>query len=138
MTVGRPTIYCEDIVNRICEEIATSKKGIEAICKNNPDLPDYKTIFNWLRKYPEFLQRYTLAKDNQAEFLVDHILDIIDCSHIFKDENGNEKPDATIMRVKIEALKWQAGKLKPKKYAEKPDTTTVVVKHEDWLKDIQK
>jgi hypothetical protein len=85
---------------------------------------DLSNFFKWLREKPEFSQQYTRAKAEQADTLIEEILDIADCTKFDKtiDENGKVITDhehITRSRLRVDTRKWVAGKMKPKKYGEK-------------------
>lgn len=72
------------------------------------------------------MDKYTRAREDQADTLADEILDIADekIDDFIIDEEGNKRPNPdTVQRSKlrVEARKWIAAKLKPKKYGEKID-----------------
>ncbi|MBU2052465.1 hypothetical protein KKH13_04650, partial [Patescibacteria group bacterium] len=54
-----------------------------------------------------FFKRYARARDEQADTLADEITYIADT-----------EPDANKARVRVDARKWVAAKLKPKKYGD--------------------
>lgn len=131
---GRPSLYTDDLADIICTAIASSNRGLPTLCESNPHWPAYRTITQWITQdYRGFALKYTQAKAKQADFLCDAILDIIDKPETFFDENGNERNDVAMMRLKVDALKWQAGKLNAKKYGEKQSIEVSSVPHEDQL-----
>src|SRR3546814_4173198 len=71
------------------------------------------------------LQQYARARDNQADTLADEILDIADDgSNDYVGEDEKYNGDAVARsRLRVDARKWLAGKLAPKKYGEKIDHT---------------
>ena len=74
--MGRPTKYTEKLVNDICEIIAQGKSmRYVARLERMPSVP---TMFTWLRTYPYFLKRYTIAKQESADAMTDEILAIAD------------------------------------------------------------
>jgi hypothetical protein len=86
-------------------------------------MPTAATVYSWLLKYPEFLERYTRAREEQADTNADQILQIAD-EHPpeFTDKEGRTMLDSSYIqwqKNRIEARKWTAMKLKPKKYGEK-------------------
>ncbi len=121
---GRPTTYNTDIATEICALISEGK-SLNSICKSD-QMPSLRTVFYWLRNYPEFKDQYVLAKDESADALIEEILEIADGT----DElitNGAEKKSNAIaqaQKLKVDARKWIASKLKPKKYGEKVDVTS--------------
>lgn len=80
-------------------------------------MPEGRTVWKWLNTKPEFVQQYTRAKEEAADALADDIQNIAD-----KTLTGEYEPQAS--RVAIDAYKWTASKLKPKKYGDKLDMTT--------------
>lgn len=127
MAGGRPTDYSPELADLICARIADGE-SLRTICRAE-DLPCKTTIFMWLRKYPEFLNQYTRAKEESADALVEEMLDIADDAQNDWMEKLGGDGDVTAYqlngehvqrsRVRIETRKWIASKLKPKKYGEK-------------------
>jgi hypothetical protein len=105
-TAGRPSIYSEELANTLCRRLVEGE-SLNAICKTE-GMPGISTVFRWLGENPAFRDKYTRAKSEQADTLADEILSIAD-----------EEPDANRARVRIDARKWVAAKLKPKSYGEK-------------------
>ncbi len=135
---GRPCGYNEKLADEICSAIACHARGIEYLCSQNPHWPTKPTIFFWLRKYPEFYQKYMIAKESQVEVSVDYMSEILNEPHKYIDsETGCERVDAAMLRLKIDAIKWQAGKLKPGRYGEKTQATVVTMNHEEALKHLK-
>lgn len=118
---GRPTLYTPGLADKICSYIATSTHGIQRLCKLHDDMPDYKTIFNWLINKPEFAEKYEKAKSQQANILFDLMLELIDKPETYVDDSGQERNDVAILRLKVDTIKWQLTKLQPKKYSDKID-----------------
>ncbi len=112
--VGRPTKYTKELGADLCSELAQGK-SLRKVCKS-AKFPSVKTIFNWIRDYPEFLQQYEKAKEESSDFLVEEMLDIADQS------DKKESPQRS--RLRVDTRKWAASKLKPKKYGERLDLTS--------------
>lgn len=104
--MGRPTKYSKELVSNICVKIANGK-SLREICKEKT-MPALSSIFLWLSEYTEFSDQYARAKEEQSELFADEIVEIAD-----------NEPDPQRARVKIDARKWVASKLKPKKYGDK-------------------
>jgi hypothetical protein len=91
-------------------------------------MPCVATIFNWLRKHDDFLEQYERAKEIQADALAEDILDIADDGT--NDWMAREDKDGKNIgwqlngehvqrsRLRVDARKWIASKLKPKKYGD--------------------
>ena len=125
---GRPTKYTPEMVDLICERVATHDCGLRQLTDMYDDLPDKVNINIWRRKYPEFRSRYAQAKCEQIEFLTEDILEIADdasndwMEHIDKKTgcvswqlNGEHIQRS---RVRIDTRKWLAAKLAPKIYGD--------------------
>lgn len=114
----RPSIYTPQLGKEICDTISNSNKSLQTLCMMNPHWPSFNAIYEWISDNREgFGEMYAKAKENQADFLVDDILRIIDKPETFI-ENGVEKNDVGMCRLKVDSLKWQAMKLKPRKYGD--------------------
>ena len=112
---GRPTKLTPPLAKEICELIATGS-SLNSICQRD-DMPDYKTVRVWLRKSENFRLIYMQARDDQADFYADELRDIAYDVRADKDEIEKAK-------LKVDALKWIASKLKPRKYGDKLDLTS--------------
>lgn len=104
--VGRPSKYTPELAAEICEQIADGN-SLRKICAAS-DMPARRTVEYWLRDKDDFLRQYARAREEQADFYADEIIEIADT-----------ETDSNIARVRIDARKWVASKLKPKKYGEK-------------------
>lgn len=91
-------------------------------------LPAQSTIYEWLLRYPSFAEQYTRAREEQADTLADEIIEIADEQPeiiVVTDRDGkviDHKLDSAFLlwqKNRIEARKWTAMKLKPKKYGER-------------------
>lgn len=99
--------YKQKIADAICEAIADGK-SLRSICKQD-DMPTTSTVCKWLSLVPSFAEQYTRAREMQADALADEITDIAD------EITGDPQRD----RLRVEARKWVAAKLKPRKYGDK-------------------
>ena len=86
-------------------------------------LPAQSTIYDWLLRQPLFAEQYARAREEQADTNADEILEIADeRPPEFKDDKGRVYLDQTYIqwqKNRIDARKWTAMKLKPKKYGDK-------------------
>lgn len=125
MSAGRPTDYNQKVADAICERLCVGE-SLRSICKD-ATMPHIATVFRWLAKDVLFSEQYTRAREEQAEALADEIVQIADdgLNDTYVDENGNKRTDQDVIarsRLRVEARKWVASKLKPKKYGEKMQT----------------
>jgi hypothetical protein len=74
-------------------------------------MPARSTVYLWFAAHPEFSDNYARAREEQADFYADAIVDIAD----------NPELDPNDKRVRIDARKWVASKLKSKQYGDKID-----------------
>jgi hypothetical protein len=80
-----------------------------------------RTVWDWLASDREFSQQYAHAKQMCAEHLADEIIEIADDSSqdTYIDRNGQRVTNYEVIalaRLRIDARKWYAAKLMPKKY----------------------
>lgn len=113
--------YTEEMANRILEAISSSANGLDKICTTNPDFPAPSTVRAWLRANEDFQTRYTRAREDQADFIADEIMQISDELH---GDLGLTHEQIGAAKLRMEARKWVAAKLKPKKYGDRTDVTT--------------
>jgi hypothetical protein len=105
--LGRPEIpFDQDTAKHICDMIE-SGMTLNAICQLQ-DIPSIPTVYKWLDNQPDFFQDYARARSKQADTFADMVMTEAFNSH-----------DAQIGRLRIDALKWTASKLAPKKYGDK-------------------
>ncbi len=93
---------------RVCKEISEGK-SLRSICAVD-DMPSAETVRVWLLDDGEFSAQYARAREEQADYYADEIIDIADGAK-----------DANLARLQIDARKWKASKLQPKKYGDKID-----------------
>lgn len=115
---GRPTKYTKELAEEICAAIASSELGLIHIVAQYPHWPDRTTIFSWIRGNEEFRHMYARAKEDQCEVVVEYMQEVMNESHKWIDENGNQRTDVPMLRLKMDTMKWHASKLKPKKFGD--------------------
>lgn len=116
---GRPSSYTPEVADKICERIAEGE-SLRTICLD-ADMPHRATVFRWLSN-PSFRDQYTRAKEEQAETLADEIVAISDEPPPITPAGSTDSGHVAWQRNRVEARKWVAAKLKPKKYGEKVQT----------------
>jgi hypothetical protein len=106
---GRPEKYgVEEWSGKICERIAEGESLVN-ICRD-PKFPSYSTVLVMLEKHSDFSGRYARARGDQADRFAMEIVDIADSCD-----------DPAKARLQIDARKWVASKMLPKKYGDKID-----------------
>jgi len=126
--MARPEIYSKEIANKICARIASSSKSLRTICKDE-GMPDVATVLRWLRDDKDgFCTQYTRAKEEQADFMIEEMIDIADdgTNDFIDTEKGKQENKEVVnrSRLRVDTRKWIASKLKPKKYGDKVDVTS--------------
>ena len=116
--------YSEEIAKEICEEISSTPKGLNELCRENPHWPDRRDIYRWALNYPSFYAMYARAKFLQVEWLVeDAIIRAKDgAEDTYIDEKGKKKCNTEWVqrsRLVIDTIKWYASKLAPRIYGER-------------------
>jgi hypothetical protein len=120
--MGRQSSYTEETASAICTEIA-SGRSLNSICKDE-GMPHMATVFRWLEVNEAFRDKYARAREAQADALFEQILDIADDgkNDTTIDDDGNIRTDHDVIarsRLRVDARKWMAGKLRPKKYGDR-------------------
>lgn len=110
---GRPTLKSQALIDHICAEIADGK-SLRAIC-GGEGMPAASNVLRWLTEDEAFREQYTRAREAQADKLADEIVDMADAAI------GKSSEEVQARRLAVDARKWVASKLKPKKYGDKVD-----------------
>lgn len=110
--LGRPTDYTKDMADKICEKISGGL-SLRAICAE-AGMPARGTVYRWLIENADFQDQYTRARDKQADYFAEEIIEIADSA---------EAESAAVAKAKlqIDARKWAASKIAPKKYGDKQE-----------------
>jgi len=98
--------YSEEITDKICNLIADGH-ALHQIIKME-GMPGNAAVYAWLEKYPSFAEKYARAREKQADLFAAQIVTIADTA-----------TDANLARLQMDARKWAASKMAPKKYGDK-------------------
>lgn len=117
-----------------------SAVGMDEICARTADcIPmrtiaadigvDWSTLAAYINATPERIQQYARAREAMADKHADDILQIADDgkSDTYIDDDGNVRTDQEVIarsRLRVDARKWLASKMAPKKYGDKLDVKT--------------
>jgi hypothetical protein len=111
--MGRPIEFTPETADELCERIALGE-SLKTICADE-HMPGERTVHRWLSMDDDaaewvktFRQQYAHAREVQADTFADKIVD-----------EAFSATDAAIGRLRMDALKWKASKLAPKKYGDK-------------------
>lgn len=151
--IGRPSKYTDKLVTEICVRISSG----ESLLKITKDshMPNISNVFEWLIKYPEFRDKYTCARDIQADVIFEKVREVCENTEEgettetkliegFEVESKKSKGDMIAhRRLKVDTYKWMLGKMSPKKYGEhievahsgNIDTTMRIVTKDDVDED---
>jgi len=120
----RASEFTQEMADTICERIAQGE-SLRAICRDE-DMPVTSTVCKWLTQQRAFAEQYARAREAQADALFDEILEIADdgTNDFTEGRNGETVVNNEAIgrsRLRVDARKWMAGKLRPKVYGEKLD-----------------
>lgn len=125
--MARATEFSQSIADQICERLADGE-SLRMICLDE-SMPARSTVFKWLSQQKDFADQYARAREAQADFMADEILEIADDTQHDTtpkvDKDGNEygeQPNSEWIarsRLRVDARKWLASKMAPKKYGDK-------------------
>lgn len=123
--MGRPSDFTQEIADVICEGIADGR-SLRSIC-DDEGMPSKAAVCRWLGKNDAFRDQYAHAREMQADTYFEDVIDIADDSRNdwmkqFGDEDIGWRLNGDHVRraqLRIDARKWMAGKLRPKKYGDK-------------------
>jgi hypothetical protein len=109
---GRPTLYTEELGQRICELLADGQT-LTRICRENADLPSDRTIRRWAldREHP-FSPQYARAREIGYHAMADATVDTAD-------SEGTDPGQVARDRLKVDTRKWLLSKALPKIYGDK-------------------
>lgn len=141
--MGRPTIYTDELAAEICRRIVEGE-SLTRICKDE-GMPNVSSVYLWLFKNKDFSNQYARAREDQADTYSDQIVDIGEevPMMVITDEDGKvtkriDPAGVNRNRLRVDARKWVAAKLKPKKYGDRQilagdPEAPVEVKHSNTL-----
>jgi hypothetical protein len=101
--------YTVKIADHICKRLSEGE-SLRAMCKDD-DMPCQSTVFKWLAAEPAFAEQYARAREAQADCMADEIQEIAD-------EVANDATAVARNRLRVDARKWLASKMVPKKYGD--------------------
>jgi len=121
--MARPSDYTDETALIICARIAQGEP-LTRICKSD-DMPDITTVYRWIAAREEFRHMYAISREDQADTMADEIISIADEADVSITQDGEETRlslDSVAIarnRLRVDARKWVAAKLKPKKYGDR-------------------
>lgn len=121
------TAFSQELFDRICDRIAEGE-SLRNICADK-DMPSKESVRRWVRDSEELRAQYAQAREHQADTIFEEILDIADDARNDWMERRGEEDAGWVAngehiqrsRLRIDARRWMAGKLRPKVYGDKAD-----------------
>jgi hypothetical protein len=107
-------------INALCVWI-TEGKSLNSFVRTYPEGPSIPCWYDWLQKDANFAELYTHARSNAADTLAEETVDIAD---EVKNAGHMDSARVNAARLRVDARKWVASKLKPKVYADRIETVT--------------
>ena len=130
MARGRPSLFTQQLADEICERLARGE-SLNAICETD-SFPSEGTVRLWaLNDVEGFATKYARARDLQADFYAEEIIQLSDKTRLGVKTEESEGEDGvsktkTITgdmvertRLQIDARKWFAARVAPKKYGDR-------------------
>ncbi|PTR10815.1 hypothetical protein C8R32_101345 [Nitrosospira sp. Nsp5] len=118
---GAPTIKTRELVDAICTGISLGKSA-RAMCVETGI--SQRVLWNWLASDAALMQQYLRAKELCVDAYAEEIIEISDdgSKDTYTDEKGKEVMNREVIarsQLRIDARKWYAARLAPKKYGDK-------------------
>ncbi len=109
------------VFNKLCGYLAQGM-SLNKACEQD-GMPTVFTVCNWLRQDAELRELYWVAKVESADHFAEKIVEILE------DPSLRDRDSAAAARVRVDALKWVAAKLKPKRYGDRIEHSGEVTHH---------
>lgn len=108
MAGGRPTDYCTEIADKICEGLENGL-SLRKVCAQ-PYMPDKRVVLRWVAKHEEFCHQYVRAREVGVEYRFDELEELA----------ATATPESvSVVKLQIDTRKWALSKQMPKKYGDK-------------------
>ena len=115
-------VRSKDLLEQIFERVAKGE-SLNRICLE-PGMPARKTFYEWVAEDETVLRRYEFAMIMRADTFAEETIEIADDDgdDWKTGKDGSMIPDYEIVqrsKLRVDARKWYASKLAPKKYGDK-------------------
>jgi hypothetical protein len=126
--MARPTDYSPELTAGICVRLGLGE-SLREIC-GDEQMPSKTTVMRWLAKYPEFRDQYASAREAQADYYAEEIIEISDdATNDWMKRNRGEGESEEVenkevlarSRLRVDTRKWLMARMAPKKYGDKLD-----------------
>lgn len=124
--MARPSDYGPEITTAICVRLGLGE-SLREICRDD-DMPDKSTVMRWLAQHPEFRDQYACAREAQADYFAEEIIEISDdgtndwMERKNSDGTTYEVENREVLnrsRLRVDTRKWLMARMAPKKYGDK-------------------
>lgn len=119
---GRPSAYSDELATAMCERLSLGE-SLRQICEDDA-MPGKSTVMRWLADKPDFRDQYARAREAQADYWAEQIIEISDdgANDSYLDEDGNARVNQDVIarsRLRVDTRKWLMARMAPKKYGDK-------------------
>ena len=110
----RPSIFTEELASTICYRLSLGESARQ-ICRDE-QMPSMSTLMKWLTEpdKQQFSEQYARARDYQADFYADEVVDLAD--ELSEAADNNEIARA---KLRIDSRKWKCARMTPRKWGDK-------------------
>jgi hypothetical protein len=124
--IGRPSSYSKAVGTTICERLSQGE-SLRRICADK-EMPGKSTVMRWLADVPEFRDQYARARELQADYWAEEIIEIADdgTNDYVEKENRDGSTHQAVdsehinrSRLRVDTRKWLMARLAPKKYGDR-------------------
>lgn len=117
--------YTKELGEEICQRIANGASGVQ-ICKD-PDMPDWPTIARWVKQREDFGALYREARELQAQYWADSIIDIADDAtndYMERTRRGTtervfDRETFERSRLRVQGRQWMVSRLLRQLYGDR-------------------
>lgn len=127
--MAQQSTYTIELADEICERIANGEP-LRVICRE-PHMPSWVTVYTWRKTYPQFSERFALARELGADAIAEEALEIADNTQIGERTEESDQGFKTVRedmlghrKLQIDTRLKLLAKWFPKKYGDKIDVTT--------------
>jgi len=106
--IGRPTTYTPELHAAICESVGNGASLTTTLKANGVAMSSF---FQWLRAQPSLAEDYARAEDARGQVIAEELLEIAD--------QAVDGESAQAVRVRVDARKWAASHLAPKRWGDR-------------------
>jgi hypothetical protein len=122
---GRPSDYSPEVTTAICVRLGLGE-SLREICRDE-DMPSKTTVMRWLAAHAEFRDQYASAREAQADYYAEEIIEISDDGSndwMLRKQGDDEtevenKEVLARSRLRVDTRKWLMARMAPKKYGDK-------------------